>query len=105
MTPDQYWNGDTWLVRDYLKAEEFRREKENYNAWLNGVYVAKAISATICNAFIDKNASADTYPERPYPLNGESEEEKEAREEREADAAEVYMKMFVEFGKNWGKPK
>ena len=57
MTPDQYWNGDTWLVRDYLKAEEFRREKENYNAWLNGVYVAKAISATIRQTHTPKDHS------------------------------------------------
>lgn len=108
MTYDQYWHGDPWLVRDYLKAEEYRRERENHNAWLSGLYVAQAIDSTVGNAFRKENDSPAEYPEKPIPLYGEAEEsdeEREAKEQKEADAAELYLKQFVEFGKNWGKNK
>lgn len=91
------------MVRDFLKAEEYRRDRENYNAWLNGAYVARAISSTICNAFIGKSDTPSEYPDRPIPLRGETEAEQKTREEKEAEAAEVYMKQFIDFGKNWGK--
>lgn len=103
MTAKEYWYGDPWLVRDYLKAEEYRRERENYMAWLQGMYFAHAIAATIGNAFIEKGAKPVEYPDKPYELAGESEEQKRDREERELMQAELYMRQFVDFGKNWGK--
>lgn len=105
MTPEEYWHGDPRLARSYLKAEEYRRERENYVAWLQGLYIANAISATVGNAFIKEGTQPTEYPEKPFPLNGitETEEEKEAKEAAEAEAAELYLKQFIDFGKGWGK--
>ncbi len=103
MTPELYWHGDPWLVRDYIKAEEYRRERENYTAWLQGMYFANAIAATIGNAFLDKGTAPVEYPDKPYPLRQESEEEKKAKEELELQQAELYMRRFVDFGKHWGE--
>ena len=102
MTHDEYWYGDPWMVRDYLKADEFRREKANYDAWLHGLYVASAIDSTVGNAFRKEHSQPSEYPDKPFPLF-ESEEEEEEREQKNLDAAELYLKQFIEFGKKWGK--
>lgn len=103
MTHAQYWYGDPWLARDYLKAEEYRRDKENYTAWLQGIYMMQALNATVGNVFLEKGAPPMEYPEKPYELNGEDEEKKQEREARELMQAELYMRQFVDFGKSWGK--
>lgn len=43
MTYTDYWDGDPMMPRFYRKAEELRRRRENYNAWLQGAYVYEAI--------------------------------------------------------------
>lgn len=43
MTYEQYWDGDPQMVRHYRKAEELKRRRDNYNAWLQGAYVYEAI--------------------------------------------------------------
>ena len=47
MTYEQYWYGDPLMVRAFYKADKFRREREDMNAWLQGVYFKKAIEASI----------------------------------------------------------
>lgn len=106
MTWEQYWHGDTWMVGTFRQADELRQERQNQDAWLQGVYFAKAISSTIGNAFREKGQEPDTYPDQPFPLRGEmeeSEQEKENREEQEAVWALAWMSTFVEAGKGWEK--
>ena len=104
MTYEEYWFKDPLLVRDYLRAEEYRKKDENHALWLSGQYIAEAISATIGNAFRKEGSSAYTYPSKPYPITSEDFEElKREQEEQEAKNAEIYMRLLVEQGKNWGK--
>lgn len=104
MTYDEYWYGDPLLVRDYLQAEEYRRRQENYSLWMSGLYMREAIMASIGNAFIDKGQPPYEYPERPFPITDEEiEAQREEQEKREVEQAEMYMKLLVEQGKDWGK--
>lgn len=104
MTYDEYWYGHPFLIRDYLHAEEYKRRKDNYLSWLNGAYMSQAILSTICNAFLDKGTEPYEYPDRPYPITeDEIAEANERAEAKEIQQAELYMKMLVEKGKNWGK--
>lgn len=104
MSYKEYWYGPTWLIRDYLNAEKYKRDQKNFESWQLGIYVAKAISSTIGNAFLEKGAEPDTYPEKPIPFfEDEVEEDKEAKEDRETELADLYLKQFVEFGKKWGE--
>lgn len=66
--------------------------------------MSEAILSSIGNAFLDKGAEPHKYPDKPFPVTEEEIEqaEKEAEEE-EIRQAELYMKMLVEKGKNWGK--
>lgn len=43
MTYTEYWDGDAMMPRFYRQAEELKRRRENFNAWLQGAYVYEAI--------------------------------------------------------------
>lgn len=104
MSYDEYWYGDPLAARVYAKAEEYRREKENYSAWLQGLYMSWAISGTIGNAFIGENTPPFEYPDKPIPTTEEATEmERQENERKEAEQAKIYMRLLVEQGKGWGK--
>lgn len=104
MTWDQYWYGDCWMVEAFRKADELRQERQNNEAWLQGIYIAKAIESTIGNAFLEKGSKPNSYPEKPFDLRGKATDETtEEQEEREATIALAWMSNFVQAGKNWGK--
>lgn len=68
MTYEQYWEGDSWLVKDYRKAYEYRRDEMNWQAWLQGMYIYEAIAdiAPILHPFAKKGTRARKYAEKPY---------------------------------------
>lgn len=68
MTYEQYWEGDSDLVRFYRKAQEIRRDEMNRQAWLQGMYVYEAIAdiAPILHAFAKKGTKARKYSDKPY---------------------------------------
>lgn len=68
MSADEYWNGYPRLAREYRKAHKKQLEEWNYKAWIQGRYIADAISATIGNAFIPKGRKPMQYPKEPYAL-------------------------------------
>ena len=106
MTYDQYWgSNDQELLREYREADKLRQERANTEAWLHGAYIAKAIEATIGNAFIEKGAKKAEYPKTPIPLIKEKKPdiEPEQKKQNEALAAQAYMMQMVMAGKNWGK--
>lgn len=90
MSADEYWNGYPRLAREYREAHKKQLEEWNYKAWIQGRYIADAISATIGNAFIPKERKPMQYPKEPYAL---TEEEQIARKIRDAEEAE---KRFFE---------
>ena len=96
MTYEQYWYEDPLLVRDFLRAEQYRLKRENQTLWLNGMYMAQAITSTIGNAFLAKGQKPNTYPERPLPIDEEDLEiERQIKEENEVKRAEEWMKNLV----------
>ena len=101
MTYDQYWFEDPWIAKTFREADKLRQARINEEAWLNGVYVAMAISGTIGNAFRETGAPKMEYPQEPYPLK----EKEQIDEDTEALMAKVYMNNMVRAGRNWGKHK
>lgn len=44
------------------------------------------------------------YPEKPFSVNeAAAEDARKEKEEKEVMQAELYMRQFIDFGKNWGK--
>lgn len=100
MTADEYWRGYPRLAREYRESYKLTLQRENYMAWLQGMYVAKAVESTICNAFLGKGKKPNKYPDEPFPL---TEEERIARKERDARRAEE--RFFANFKLQKGSGK
>lgn len=87
MTSELFWCGEPSLVKAYRKADEIKRRRANEELWLNGIYMAEALSATVGNMFA-KGAKHE-YPKEPMPI---TESEIKERQERERKAREERIK-------------
>ena len=83
MTPSQYWDEDATLVIHYRKAEEYRRNRANQEAWLQGAYFYEALSriSPILHAFAKKGTKPQPYLDEPLAITKAQEEKKQ--EERD----------------------
>lgn len=94
MSYEQYWFGEPWLVKAYREAEIYRREQTNYDAWLQGLYIHRAVTASLSQAFSDKKSKMVTYLDYPIPM---SKREKEAEAERNRQRT---IRWFMSEGKD-----
>lgn len=104
MTYEQYWYDDPMLVRAFHKADKIRRERKDFELWLQGRYFMEAIESSIGNAFRKSGSEPCRYPEKPY-LMEEPEptlEQLEEKEKQELAFAEAYMNQMCEVGQKWG---
>lgn len=112
MTYDEYWFGDVWMIAAYHEAEKRRRERKNWELYLQGMYIYEAFcdASPLLHAFAKSGTKAHPYRSEPYKLRGQkdteqSEAEKQKQEEGEKLRAMLYMHNMVHTGKNWGKQK
>lgn len=101
MTYEQYWYGDPQMVGAFRKADKMRQERQDSEAWLQGVYIKKALEATVGNMFKPKGSKPSEYP--AAPILAQQAEERKRTEEEQASFAAAYMMQMVEAGRNWGK--
>lgn len=68
MTYEQFWKQDCSLVIAYRKAYRIRQEEINRNAWLNGLYIFKALQTApvTVNGFAPKGYTPEPYPSKPF---------------------------------------
>lgn len=68
MTSEQFWEQDCTLVRAYRRAFKIRQDRENYFAWLQGMYFYEAICdvSPILHAFAKSGTRPRPYPDKPY---------------------------------------
>ena len=80
MTWSQFWIDDPTLVIAYRKAEMLRKRRRNEELWLEGIYVAEALNATVGNMF--SKGQKHPYPAEPFPLTADEQQERREREEK-----------------------
>ena len=80
MTWTQFWIDEPELAIAYRKAEMIRKRRKNEELWLEGVYVAEALNATVGNMF--SKGQKNAYPTEPFPLTADEQQERREREER-----------------------
>ena len=80
MTYDLFWNGDPSLAKAYRTADSIRRRRRNEELWLEGMYTAEALSATVGNMF--SKGAKHQYPSEPFPITVEEQQERREREQR-----------------------
>ena len=80
MTWTQFWIDEPELAVAYRKAEMIRKRRKNEELWLEGIYMAEALSATVGNMFA--KGQKHQYPAEPFPLTADEQQERREREER-----------------------
>ena len=81
MTFEQFWQQDCSMVVAYRKAYRIRQEEINRTAWLNGLYMYKALTSApqFVQGFIPKGTKIEPYPNKPIdftPVKPKTEQEK-----------------------------
>ena len=110
MTPEQYWDGESWLKPAYRKAYQLRMENEqriaDRNNWYMGQYIMAAIQATpliVPGINMKKGASLPDYPNKPFLEKYEEQKKEEVRKQKEEDQSKLAMAMFQAFASRFNK--
>ena len=80
MTWSQFWLDEPELAGAYRRADMIRRRRRNEELWLQGIYMAEALSATVGNMFA--KGQKHPYPAEPLPITAEEQQERREREEK-----------------------
>ena len=80
MTYELFWEGEPSLVKAYREADEIMRKRQNQMLWLEGIYMAEALSSTVGNMFSKGNKHK--YPEEPLPITEAEQAERREREQK-----------------------
>ena len=102
MSYDDFYNRDHELVIAYREAEKMKREKENADMWLQGLYVYQAVTrvAPLLAPFA-KHPKADPYLDKPIPLT-EEEAERESKQAVENKGIAYMKAKMIEINKKFG---
>lgn len=95
MTATQYWEETPQLAVAYRKAYRLKREAENEQAWLQGLYVYDAFAVCLANAFSKRGAKKQTYIEKPVDIFPLTEHEKKRREDAENAKMQSAMEAMM----------
>jgi hypothetical protein len=95
MTYEQYWEQSPYLVAAYRKAYRLKREADNEQAWLQGLYTFDAFAVCLANVFAKRGAKKQVYIERPIDIFPLSESEKKRREAEEYEKMQKAMEAMM----------
>ena len=95
MTPTQYWEESPYLTVAYRKAYRLKRETENEQAWLQGLYMYDAFAVCLANVFAKRGAKKQTYIEKPIDMFPLTEQEKKRREKEEQKKMQQAMEALA----------
>lgn len=95
MTYEQYWEQSPYLAVAYRKAYRLRREADNEQAWLQGLYVFDAFAVCLANAFAKRGSKKQNYIEKPIDIFPLTEREKKRREAEENAKMQAAMEAMV----------
>jgi hypothetical protein len=89
MSYDEYWHGDNYAYKYYLKAYELKKKREmdllDYKCWLTGLYTYEAICdcSPILHDFVKKGTKPLRYPDKPIFMGYDSQKQKHSKKEIE----------------------
>lgn len=95
MTPTEYWEESPFLAVAYRKAFRLKRQVENEQAWLQGMYVYDAFAVCMANAFSKPGSKRQNYIENPVEIFPLTEREKKFKEAQENAKMEAAMKEIM----------
>lgn len=99
MSADEFWYGDNQLKRSYRQAFEIKRNRENFDLWLQGRYMYDALCASSpLFRFTMKGGQIkpDPYTKEPYPLTEkETKFQEEQAEKRQMEEMRAQMEALA----------
>lgn len=96
MTYKQYWEDDCNLVKFYREADKLRRDRTNWEMWLQGMYIYDAIGRlSSILRFSQKPQPPQPYVDKPYDLDSPPEKEKIDKEKQKFENDLSYMEAFM----------
>ncbi len=95
MTYEQYWEQSPYLAVAYRKAYRLKREEENEQAWLQGLYIYDAFAVVLTNALSKRGTTKQNYIERPIDIFPLTQREKKRREEEERAKMQKAMEAMA----------
>ena len=101
MTYEQYWYDDPYLARAYAQAFLMKRKIENENMWIQGAYIANAVTISIANSFGKRHVDYLKQPLELFPKT-EAEKKEEVREKRRK-IVETLLRVQAAFNKKKAK--
>ncbi len=106
MSLAEYFEGDCMLTKYYRQAYRIKQENDDYNAWLQGIYIYKALNCALYNnpPLMKRGREALQYFDKPITAQVSSEmqsEQENVLKQEEADARMgVWMSNFVNMYKD-----
>ena len=97
MTYDQFWKEDCMLVIPYREAYRIRQEEMNRMAWLQGLYMYRALQSTpiIVHGFARRDVKIEPYPAKPLEFRKQSTERKDEEAKRISEHIRRSMMAFI----------
>ena len=96
MSYTEFWDEPPFLAVAYRKAYRLKREIENEQAWLQGLYVYDAFAVCMANAFSKRGSKRQNYFERPIDIFPLTEREKKERENAEFAKMQAAMESMIQ---------
>lgn len=100
MSYDEFWNMDCTLVKHYQKAFEIKRDIQNQNMWLQGMYIYEALCCVspVLQAFAKKGTAPMPNRSEPYQFENSAKNTdigEKSKEQKEFERLKVSMEMFM----------
>lgn len=97
MTNEQFWEQDCQLVIPFRKAYQIRQEQQNQQAWLQGLYIWKALQCApiFVNGFVPKGAVIEPYYDKPLDFGAERRKTKEQTNRQKMNDGVNYMQNLA----------
>ena len=96
MSYTEFWDEPPFLAVAYRKAYRLKREIENEQAWLQGLYVYDAFAVCMANAFSKRGSKRQNYFEKPIDIFPLTEREKKEREQAEFAKMQAAMESMIQ---------
>ena len=96
MSYTEFWDEPPFLAVAYRKAYRLKREIENEQAWLQGLYVYDAFAVCMANAFSKRGTKRQNYFEKPIDIFPLTEREKKERENAEFAKMQATMESMIQ---------
>lgn len=109
MSYEQFWDGEADMVISYRKAYELKQQEVNNNAWLQGLYIWKALQCAplFVNGFVPKGAKIEPYFDKPIDFTPPEKKRKpiSEREQRKQQAISHVEQLAARFNAQFARKR